>query len=234
MSDRFQPIKTGGNSVLCGITELTQDVLAGPGTGTQAATVVGLQTVPVDPTAPATGDVLEYDGSQWTHVPLTSLLPDPIFGQFSSDATQTVTNPAVAITLEYNTTDLANGVSITNNTLGRPTRITVSQAGIYEIAISPQIHKTSGTPATVTFWPIQMGTPVPASSSTCDVGGNLKTLLPFVSYMFSLTAGQYIEFAMASTVANTDIIAVGASAGPPVTPAAPSVIINVKRLGAIP
>lgn len=232
MSDRFQPVADSGGAG-SGITALTQDVLAA-GSGSVAATVVGLQTRPVDATAPTTGDVLTYDGLKWTHSPVGSLLPAPIFGQFSSSVTQTVTNSAVAITLEYNTTDLANGISITNNTLGRPTRITVSQSGIYEIGLSPQINKPLGTPATVTFWPLQMGIPVLNGSSTCDIGGNLKTLLPYVSYMFSLNAGQYVEFAMASTSSGTDVIAFGASLGPPATPAAPSVIINAKRIGSVP
>lgn len=48
-----------------GITELTDDVLAGPGSGTQPATVVGLQGNPVDPATPATGDVLTWDGAAW-------------------------------------------------------------------------------------------------------------------------------------------------------------------------
>lgn len=66
MSDRFQLRAAGGGGV-AGITELTQDVLAGPGSGAQAATVVGLQGNPVDGvTVPALGDVLTWDGAQWT------------------------------------------------------------------------------------------------------------------------------------------------------------------------
>jgi len=48
-----------------GITELTGDVIAGPGTGSQAATVVGLQNVPVSAAAPSPGFALSYDGAQW-------------------------------------------------------------------------------------------------------------------------------------------------------------------------
>jgi len=48
-----------------GITELTGDVVAGPGTGSQPATVVGLQGVPVSAAAPSPGFALSYDGAQW-------------------------------------------------------------------------------------------------------------------------------------------------------------------------
>lgn len=48
-----------------GITELTQDVLAGPGSGSQVATVVGLQSNPVAAGLPVAGDLLTWDGVQW-------------------------------------------------------------------------------------------------------------------------------------------------------------------------
>lgn len=48
-----------------GITELTQDVLAGPGSGSQVATVVGLQSNPVAAGLPVAGDLLTWSGAQW-------------------------------------------------------------------------------------------------------------------------------------------------------------------------
>ena len=48
-----------------GITELTGDVAAGPGTGSQAATVEGIQGNPVSAAAPSAGDALVWDGAQW-------------------------------------------------------------------------------------------------------------------------------------------------------------------------
>lgn len=54
-----------------GIVELFNDVLAGPGSGSQSATVVGLQNEPIDASAPAVNDFLKYDGSQWTHEPVS-------------------------------------------------------------------------------------------------------------------------------------------------------------------
>ncbi len=52
-----------------GITELTGDVTAGPGSGSQAATVQGLQTYPVSSAAPALNEVLTWDGAQWIPSP---------------------------------------------------------------------------------------------------------------------------------------------------------------------
>lgn len=61
--DRMQPVADAGGGG--GITELTGDVTAGPGNGSQAATVEGLQGNPVDAAAPAPGDVLTWDGASW-------------------------------------------------------------------------------------------------------------------------------------------------------------------------
>ena len=48
-----------------GLTQLTGDVTAGPGTGSQAATVAKIQGVTIASTAPTTGQVLTYSGTQW-------------------------------------------------------------------------------------------------------------------------------------------------------------------------
>lgn len=50
-----------------GITELTGDVVAGVGTGSQAATVKGLDSRPLDAAAPTVGDLLAWDGTKWTY-----------------------------------------------------------------------------------------------------------------------------------------------------------------------
>lgn len=55
----------GGASSGSGIDQLTADVTAGPGTGSQAATVVAIQGQPVSSAAPGTGDVLTWDGAAW-------------------------------------------------------------------------------------------------------------------------------------------------------------------------
>jgi hypothetical protein len=48
-----------------GITQLTGDVLAGPGSGAQPATVAGLQNNPVAIAAPVSNQVLTWNGSAW-------------------------------------------------------------------------------------------------------------------------------------------------------------------------
>jgi hypothetical protein len=48
-----------------GITELTGDVTAGPGSGSQAATVAGIRGTVVNATPPQPGFTLSFDGVEW-------------------------------------------------------------------------------------------------------------------------------------------------------------------------
>jgi hypothetical protein len=58
-------VSTWSTAPVTGINQLTGDVTAGPGTGSQVAVVTGLQTLPVSTMAPTTGNTLEWNGSTW-------------------------------------------------------------------------------------------------------------------------------------------------------------------------
>lgn len=56
-----------------GITQLTSDVLAGPGAGVQVATVAGIRGRPVSASAPSTDDVYRWNGSAWAPYALATI-----------------------------------------------------------------------------------------------------------------------------------------------------------------
>lgn len=58
-----------------GLTQLTSDVLAGPGAGSQAATVVALQGRSIVSSAPYTGQTLAWNGSSWAATTQQSDIP---------------------------------------------------------------------------------------------------------------------------------------------------------------
>lgn len=64
----IRAIVAGGGGGGSGITELTGDVTAS-GTGSVAATVARIQGVPVAALAPAAGQMLGYDGTNWAPAP---------------------------------------------------------------------------------------------------------------------------------------------------------------------
>ena len=74
-----------------GITQLHQDVVAGPGTGNVPATVEGFQTRPVDPGAPPNdSSVYVWNGSEWVARQLTEDDILPASRSRASRAGQTV------------------------------------------------------------------------------------------------------------------------------------------------
>ena len=89
-------IQPGGAGVDTGIIELTTDVLAGPGSGIQAATVVALQGNAVAATAPAASNVLTWTGAAWAPAPtattgITQLTNDVTAGPGTGAQAATVT-----------------------------------------------------------------------------------------------------------------------------------------------
>ena len=158
------------------------------------------------------------------------------FGMFSDSTTQPATLANTAYYIKYNQTEVANGVSITNNTLGNPTRIRVSEAGVYEMCFSLELY-TPGNAVEVSLWAVQNresgGAPVPRSTSMVTVGSSQKHSLPSVPYFFSLAAGDYIEFVWSADDTGVVLQATAAQVGP-ARPADPSVIVVVKRISARP
>jgi len=184
-------------------------------------TVDGLQGNPVAATVPSTNDVLTWNGAAWT----PSAPPTATIGSFSDSTSQPI--PAsVVYYVRYNTTELSAGVVVQNDGLGNPTQIKVNVTGTYAFSISPQMLKGGAGATVADFWLVINGTPVPRSASRFALPNNTE-VLPYLEIIVPMTAGQYAQWAFYTTGTNVSIIAAGAS--PPI-PAAPSVIVGVKRI----
>lgn len=195
-------------------------------------TVVGLYNNPVSAVAPVLGDVLLWNGAAWTPTALTAGNVTAIYGQFYdlTDQTLAANTPLV---LQYDTVGSANGVSVVNDPISmRPTRLTVSVSGVYEVAVSLQMFQSGGTVQTITFWARVDGNNVPDSASSIEMGNNNRRAVPFVPLILPLTAGQYVEWVVMSTGTTDSVEHFNEVIGPPAVPAIPSVIASVKLLGA--
>lgn len=195
-------------------------------------TVVRLNGYPLDTTPPSAGDYQRFDGTVWRH---TLIAPGTdrvaIYGSFSSSAQQTIgTTPHV---VTFNVSENANGVSLVAGT-----KLTVSESGVYGLDISPQLAHSGGGAEIITFWLRVNGVDVPRSASSFEMGNNNNRTLPFLQIDLPLNAGQYIEWVFVSTSAtNLTLEHFPAVLSPPAAfaiPAIPSVIANVKRIGALP
>lgn len=187
--------------------------------------------------SPLTGNFrCEYDHSihavgatpvKWSGLPVVVGAPSAIYGSFSDDGDQPLT-AGVAAVVRFNRTEGSNGVSVQNNGLGVPTRLTVASAGIYEFTISPQLLHTGGGTTTITFWAQTNAGVVPRSASSLEMGNNNNRTLPYMALILPMNAGDWLEWDFLSTGTNTSLEQFPAAAG---VPDIPSVIAGVKLVG---
>jgi hypothetical protein len=151
------------------------------------------------------------------------------YGAFSSDQDQTTTaNTATLMTL--NTTDFANGVSIASS------KITVENAGIYNLQFSIQFQNTDTAFQDVYIWLRQNGVDIPGSTGFVSIpnrhAGTDGHLIVGWNYFLSMTAGQYIEIYWSTPNIAISIQHLAAS-GSPTKPATQSVVATMSFVSAL-
>lgn len=155
----------------------------------------------------------------------------PVFinGAFSDTTTQLQGGTGVAATptaITFNTTDVANGI-----TLGTPTsRITVSKTGLYEFIFSGQLDKSGGGVDICDIWLRKNGTDIPNTASQFAVNGTQGEVVMCVDFFLQLNANDYIELVFASPDATMSIAAFPAITSPYTRPGVPSIIATMKLL----
>lgn len=90
------------------------------------------------------------------------------YGQFYDTTTQSGSRN-VPYAMKFNSTDISNGVSITNNSSGLPTRLTVANKGIYNVQFSAQLYNTANSNLLFTIWFRVTGSNVPHSSTNVEI-----------------------------------------------------------------
>lgn len=156
------------------------------------------------------------------------------YGAFSSNQDQTTTaNTATLMTL--NTTDFANGVSISSS------KITVANAGLYNLQFSVQLESTDVAPQDVYIW-LRQGNDGGSSSditgSTGIVGmpARKSAIDPFHAiygwnYFINMAANDYVQIYWSTTSANVTIQYYAAS-GTPTKPSTQSVVATLSFVSA--
>jgi hypothetical protein len=132
--------------------------------------------------------------------------------------------------MQFNSTDISTGVSIVNDGLGDPTKITFSTSGVYNIQFSAQLKKTGGAGATLFYiYLIKDGVPVPNSATAVTLENNGDLLVAAWNWFITISLlPSYCQIGWYTNNANGEL---HYDAAPVVgIPAIPSVILTVNRV----
>ena len=120
-------------------------------------------------------------------------------GSFIDTTTQTQTSINTPKAMELNTTNAleTSGVSITNNSGARPTRITVANSGTYNLQFSAQLARSEGHKGTVNaeIWIRVNESNISFTNTKVTLTGDedaAKTVASW-NFLIKLDAGQYVE-----------------------------------------
>jgi hypothetical protein len=147
------------------------------------------------------------------------------YGAFSSTSSQTNLTPNVSRSMQLETTELSNGVSVVSGS-----RITVSHPGVYNLQFSTQLEKTDNGVDTVYIWFKKNGFNITRSNTAVDIlkqaGGSGKIVAAW-NYIDALVANDYLEIIWQSSD-NTAILSYAPAAGN--FPSIPSVIATLTQV----
>ena len=170
-----------------------------------------------------TGVVLGEAGGRFIRFP---------YGAFSSDQDQTTTaNTATLMTL--NTTDFSNQVSISSS------KITVVNAGIYNLQFSAQFQNTDNQIQDISIWLRQNGTDIPGSTGfvsiparkSASAGEEAHEIVGW-NYYLQMQANDYVQIYWSATNASVSIQYYPTSTGP-VRPSTQSVVATLSFVSAL-
>ena len=155
-------------------------------------------------------------------------LTDAYHGSFLSVVDQSST-ANVAKAMEYEVTELSNGVSIVNNGAGKATKITIANAGVYNIQFSAQLHNGDGGGSSVhaDIWLAKGGIAVANFATKVSVTPNSPYVVAAWNFFADASAGDYYEIMWQPTITDLKIKHEAASGSVPVIP---SLILTVNRI----
>jgi len=167
-----------------------------------------------------TGVVLGEAGGRFIRFP---------YGAFSSNQNQTATaNTATLMTL--NTTDFSNDVSISSS------KISVANAGIYNLQFSTQFVNSDTQLHDSYIWLKQNGADIAGSTGFVSIpnkhGGTNGHIIIGWNYFLSMAANDYVEIYWSPTNAAVSIQYLAAS-GSPTKPSTQSVVATLSFVSAL-
>ena len=149
------------------------------------------------------------------------------YGAFQDSTDQVAANTTTAYAVTFNTTDFSNGVTIASGS-----RITVADAGIWNLQFSIQFTNTTNSSQDVDVWFRVNGSNVANSNSRFGfaprkgVGDPYHTIAA-MNFFVSLNATNYVEIMWRPTDTGVSIEQYAAGTSP-TRPAVPSAIVTMS------
>ena len=148
-------------------------------------------------------------------------------GAFQDSTDQVAANTTTAYAVTFNTTDFSNGVTVASGS-----RITVADAGIWNLQFSIQFTNTTNASQDVDVWFRVNGTNVANSNSRFGFAprkgaGDPFHIIAAMNYFVSLNATDYVQIKWRPTDTGVSIEQYAAGTSP-TRPAVPSAIVTMS------
>ena len=193
-------------------------------TPTAGAVAYGTGTAYAFTAAGTAGQFLQSTGGgtpTWS-TPTSGSFQPAYYGTFVSTANQANGGATTANAVSFDTSVLANGVSISSSN-----QITFANAGIYLIAFELAVTNSTGSNTTINCWLAQNGTNIANTTSDLTIlGGANQPQLLEQQWIVNVSAGDYVQIYWASSATTVSLL-YQAAATSPTRPASPSAIVNV-------
>ena len=213
-------------------------------TAAEHAVVAALPTFPLSTSNGGTGAAGTLTGyvkgngtspmTASTTIPFSDIVTT--YGSFSSSVDQNATANNTPTIVTFNTTDMANNMSLASN------KVTISTAGKYNIQFSLQFVNTHNQSHNTWVWLRKNGTDLAGTASKYDVpsthGSSDGYLIAVANFFVTAAVGDYFELVWASDQVyivsplqnGVYIEAYAASTSPFTVPAVPSAVMTLSPI----
>jgi hypothetical protein len=155
------------------------------------------------------------------------------YGAFQDGTDQVAASTTVAYPVTFNTTDFSNGVTVASNS-----RITVADAGIWNLQFSIQLKNTTNDGQDVDVWFRKNGTNIANSNSRFHPpprksAGDPSHIIASLNFFVDMAANDYVEIVWRTENTGVSIEHFNASTSP-TRPAVPSAIATMSFVSNLP
>ena len=151
------------------------------------------------------------------------------FGIFY-DSSKQITTVATATAIRFNLQQVANKINIANNSSGNPTRITVAEAGVYQVNFILQFLKSDAGNDELSIWIRKNSSAYPNTHTSYLIQGSNYKNIYSGNYFMELGANDYLELYYSVKNSNTYLYGSLSITSTPSRPATPSAYLSIHSV----